>query len=299
MKTKIYWVALLAGAVWVTQTQADSHHGGGSTSASAPAQAAGPGRSGPVSSSMPVRNFGGSRMIPQRFSTAGRHGPPSVALSQPSIRSGQAPSIRMRQAPPRALGRNGHLARSPNGAITNRRSGGTQVRNGNSLPANWRNHVAGRRSAEWHRDWDRNRDHFWHGHHCRFIDGSWVIFNLGFYPFFNYGYPYGYYPYAYYPYDYYPYSYSYDPGYYGAGVYQGPGYYDQNANGYLTSGSTAAAAQQQLAREGYYRGKIDGILGPETRRAIMRYQSDQGLRVTGRLSIDLLQALGLQEVASN
>jgi len=87
------------------------------------------------------------------------------------------------------------------------------------------------------------RDHWWNGHHCRFINGSWVIFDFGFYPWWPY-----WYPYDYYPYDYYPYSYSYDPGYYDSGVDQGEEYYDQN--GYDSSDqntdSTTAAAQEQL-----------------------------------------------------
>jgi peptidoglycan hydrolase-like protein with peptidoglycan-binding domain len=61
----------------------------------------------------------------------------------------------------------------------------------------------------------------------------------------------------------------------------------------------AAHAQEQLARRRYYRGEVDGIVGPETRRAIMRYQSDHDLSVTGRLDMDMLHALGLPRVASN
>jgi peptidoglycan hydrolase-like protein with peptidoglycan-binding domain len=60
-----------------------------------------------------------------------------------------------------------------------------------------------------------------------------------------------------------------------------------------------AGAQTQLAQQGYYRGEIDGIVGPETRRAIMRYQSDRGLRVTGRLNMDTLRALESPRVGSN
>ena len=112
---------------------------------------------------------------------------------------------------------------------------------------------------------------------------------------YDYWYPYGY-GYGYYAPDYYPYD--YDPG-----VYQGgdADYYAEGA--YDLSGqyadSTVTAVQQQLARQGYYRGEIDGIFGAETRRAVVRYQSDQGLRVTGNLNADTLRALGLQRVASN
>jgi hypothetical protein len=205
--------------------------------------------------------------------------------------------------------RNDRLAQLGNGAsehhgtIGNHGGRAGQVRNGNNnLRADWRNHVFARRSAQWNRNWDRNRDHRWHGHHCRFVNGSWIIFDLGFYPWWPY-----WYPYDYYAYDYYPYTSNYDPGYYDSGyndsgVYQGEEYYDQgnyDSSDQYSSDSTVAAVQERLARQGYYRGEIDGILGPQTRRAIARYQRGHGLSVTGNLTPDMLQALGLQEVASN
>jgi hypothetical protein len=155
------------------------------------------------------------------------------------------------------------------------------------------NNVFARRSADWHRDWNRNCDHWWRGHRCRFVNGSWFIFDLGFYPW--YGYPYDYYGYDYY----YPYSspYAYDPGVYDQGVdpnYYGEGTYnssDQNTD------STVAAAQERLARQGYYRGQIDGVLGPETHRAIRRYQSDHGLPATGYLTTETRQSLGSRRAA--
>ncbi len=173
-----------------------------------------------------------------------------------------------------------------------------QIANGNRGFNTTRQHVFARRSANWHPDWDRSCDHWWNGHCCRFINGFWVIFDLGFYPWWPSSYPYWYgYPYGY-PYDYYPsyYSYGYpsgyDPGpydqsdadYYGRGRYNSPDQY---------SDRTVVAAQTQLAKDGYYRGEIDGILGPETRRAIVSFQSDHGLRVTGNLSQETLSTLGL------
>ena len=78
--------------------------------------------------------------------------------------------------------------------------------------------------------------------------------------------------------------------YYGQSVY---GSSEQSAD------STVAAVQEQLAQQGYYRGEIDGVFGAQTRRAIVRYQSDHGLRETGNLNADTLRALGLPRVASN
>jgi peptidoglycan hydrolase-like protein with peptidoglycan-binding domain len=34
--------------------------------------------------------------------------------------------------------------------------------------------------------------------------------------------------------------------------------------------------QRQLSRDGYYSGAIDGIMGPETRRALRAYRNDRG-----------------------
>ncbi len=119
------------------------------------------------------------------------------------------------------------------------------------------------------------------------MNGYWYIFDLGFIPWYGY-------PYSYYAYDYYePDPYVYDYGDYEGGdvTYGGKNVYDssdQNAD------SPVAAAQERLASEGYYRGEIDGVFGPETRRAILRYQSDKGLRSTGYLTDDTLEALGLR-----
>jgi hypothetical protein len=57
--------------------------------------------------------------------------------------------------------------------------------------------------------------------------------------------------------------------------------------------STEVAVQSALARSGYYRGSIDGQIGPQSRRAIARYQQAQGLRVTGAINTSLLRSLGL------
>src|SRR5437588_5133578 len=102
---------------------------------------------------------------------------------------------------------------------------------GNISPGH--NHVFAQHSSEWHRDWDHNRDHWWNGHRCRWVNNSWFIFDIGFLPWF--GWPY----YDYYAYDYYPYGYEgYGYGTYGydPGVYDQSNYYDQG--GYNYNGQT-------------------------------------------------------------
>jgi peptidoglycan hydrolase-like protein with peptidoglycan-binding domain len=73
----------------------------------------------------------------------------------------------------------------------------------------------------------------------------------------------------------------------------------QAGAGKYSDTTIAAHVQEQLARRRYYRGEIDGIVGLETRRAIMHYQSDHDLSVTGCLNMDMLHVLGLPRVASN
>jgi Putative peptidoglycan binding domain len=297
MKTKFYWVALLASAALIAQANAGGHHGGGGGGFAGGGHAA-PGGGGPRASSFgPRGNFGGGRFM----------GP------GPRFSSYRAPMAFHQQrfgGPDRAFGRSRQFgtgmanrrfdasrtfSQRENRFTRNGRDFGNRFENRSSNAA--RQHLFARRSADWHRDWDRGRDHWWHGHRCRFVDGAWFIYDTGFYPYdywYPYGYPYGY-PYDGYGYDYYPYGYN-------AGVYEGDiDYYNQGAydSSDQSTDSTTASAQEQLAEQGYYGGEIDGIFGPETRRAIMRYQSEHGLSVTGRLNVDTFRALGLPRVASN
>src|SRR5207302_11255255 len=91
----------------------------------------------------------------------------------------------------------------------------------------------------------------------------------------------------------------YDPGVYDQSNYYGQGgynyNYDQGGNNSFNQSSQLSVAdlQDQLARAGYYHGQIDGVLGPETRHALLRYQSDKGLRMTGSLTMETRQSLGM------
>lgn len=53
------------------------------------------------------------------------------------------------------------------------------------------------------------------------------------------------------------------------------------------------AVQIELQREGYYRGPIDGIVGPGTRQAIADFEADNGLFPDGRIDRELLYELDL------
>lgn len=125
--------------------------------------------------------------------------------------------------------------------------------------------IVARQNANAHPGWSHNHDHMWHGHHCRFVNGSWVIFDLGFYdPFY-----WGWWGYPYYG--------------YGSG-------YDYSGN-YGANASPVASTQARLAELGYYHGEIDGVFGPATRRALFHYQRDHGLPQTGYVSDSTLQTL--------
>jgi hypothetical protein len=82
----------------------------------------------------------------------------------------------------------------------------------------------------------------------------------------------------------YPYSYSYYPDdYYG---------YNDNASSY-SNVQLVIEVQGRLARAGYYHGAIDGILGPETRRAIAAYERDHKTPVYGVLDRPILRSMSL------
>lgn len=103
-------------------------------------------------------------------------------------------------------------------------------------------------------------------------------------------------------------------GYAGRGYYYGPPnvpyYYERSdvryyrtreaapreywGQDYSNRVSVEASVQQALARKGYYRGGIDGEIGPYSQSCIARYQEDHGLRPTGQITQSLLRSLDLE-----
>jgi Putative peptidoglycan binding domain len=115
--------------------------------------------------------------------------------------------------------------------------------------------------SEWHdRDW-------WRHNHSRivFVFGGPYYWNSG------YWFPaWGYYPGAYYAYD-------------------GPIY----AYNDLPPDQVIANVQAALQQQGYYRGEVDGLLGPLTREAVANYQRDHGLYTTSTIDRPTLESLGM------
>ena len=71
--------------------------------------------------------------------------------------------------------------------------------------------------------------------------------------------------------------------------------YDEPIYGYnqLEPRNVLVNVQTELRRMGYYRGAIDGLIGPMTRSALTRFQADNGLSVTSRIDGPTLAAWGL------
>jgi hypothetical protein len=146
-------------------------------------------------------------------------------------------------------------------------------------------HIAERHDANWHGDWDRRHAHFDHGHFFIFVDGFWCGLDAGFFPW-------DYLPY--YAGDYYPYDYS---------IADVPQYDNDNTeaidNGVPVADPTVQDVQTQLTQLGYYNGPADGFFGPTTRDAVAKYQIAKNLNVTGSLSPDMLQSLGLPQATGS
>jgi hypothetical protein len=109
-----------------------------------------------------------------------------------------------------------------------------------------------------------------------------------FYPFYDIGF--GYPGYAY------DYGYGY-PGFYGDPAYGEAPYEGRIADqsGGPNGPSLPTVVQQQLAKQGYYKGAIDGKFGPESRSALSRFQHRNGLQETGRIDEPTLMALGFSD----
>ena len=176
-----------------------------------------------------------------------------------------------------SFGHPSHVQPQPNGSRT-QASRPTVARQSDQRVGGVRNHIVTRHDANWHGDWDRRHAHFDHGRFFVFIDGFWCGLDSGFFPW-------DYLPYYandYYPYDYYADSDPYD--------YSGGSYNTEPADS-----ATVQAVQTRLLNLGYYSGSIDGVFGPSTRDAVAKFQIANQLSVTGSLSPDTLQSLGLSQ----
>src|SRR5438309_4436103 len=123
MKTKFYWVALLASAALTAPVQAGggSHGGGGGGGGGGghfAASSSGSARSGggPSFHSMPMQSFGGGRMIysGQRFSSVGMRSSRSMEFRPQYVHSNAVRSIGSGQVVRGNINRGARIARFSN-----------------------------------------------------------------------------------------------------------------------------------------------------------------------------------------
>jgi hypothetical protein len=116
---------------------------------------------------------------------------------------------------------------------------------------------------------ERHDEGWYHSHYPRveLIGGGYYYFNSG------YWYP----------------AWGYNPSseYY---AYDGPIYVGQRAE---PPDRVIADVQAELQQMGYYKGEVDGLLGPLTREALTAYQAEQGLTQTAAIDEPTLDALGM------
>jgi Putative peptidoglycan binding domain len=117
---------------------------------------------------------------------------------------------------------------------------------------------------QWH---DRSWWHSRYASNILLIGGGYYYWNSGYwYPAWGYDSAYSYYP------------------------YDGPIYVGDNQ---VPFDRVLANVQSSLQEQGYYRGEIDGLMGPLTRDALANYQRDHGLVSTAALDQPTLASLGL------
>lgn len=58
---------------------------------------------------------------------------------------------------------------------------------------------------------------------------------------------------------------------------------------------TLKTVQKELTSRGYSTGKIDGVYGPRTERALLKFQAAQGLALTGQINQETIDALEIPD----
>jgi Putative peptidoglycan binding domain len=130
--------------------------------------------------------------------------------------------------------------------------------------------------------WQGHQYEVFRSYHSEWHDEGWyhshypnVVLIAGGYYFFNNGY--------WFP----AWGYSPSAQYY---AYDGPIYAGHHAE---PPDKVIADTQALLQQMGYYKGEVDGLLGPLTREALTAYQTDNGLTVTAVIDEPTLDSLGL------
>jgi len=67
---------------------------------------------------------------------------------------------------------------------------------------------------------------------------------------------------------------------------------------HMPSSAQVREAQEKLQSAGAYKGKIDGLAGPQTAAAVKEFQQKNGLKQTGMLDDQTMAKLGVSETGS-
>jgi hypothetical protein len=153
----------------------------------------------------------------------------------------------------------GNVGNAPNAPLVTQRNGNVRNFNRNSFAVAKTRVITVRHDRVW---WAN-----------RFPNTRFVLFGGGYYYWWGgYWYP----------------AYGYSP-IYSNYAYNEPIYGYNN----LAPGQVIENVQVALRDQGYYRGRVDGMVGPETRGALAGYQRDHGLVVTSAIDEPTLATLGL------
>jgi hypothetical protein len=236
---------------------------------------------------MVARNWSGQSLNTQRFASQRLMTRPRFVTPRSQSATGSGLDNRARfSARPQLVDRQRLVNQNWNGQRLNRRGrGDDQFRNAQRL--NRRDRDGQFRDASFA---SRRNGNGWrrHHHHHDCDDDRFFFYGSFGYPFYPFGYSY----YDYYPYygysSYYPTSYDVR---YDNNDYQS----DYNDGSYGDGGgSIVLEVQRRLAREGFYQGPLDGVMGSRTHYAIRAYERSHGLRADGEIDDQLLGTMGLR-----
>lgn len=68
---------------------------------------------------------------------------------------------------------------------------------------------------------------------------------------------------------------------------------------FRSRGKEVVQIQQKLKELGFYKGKVDGIYGLQTERAVINYQRSRGLKIDGKCGPQTLRSLGITTAAAD
>jgi len=67
----------------------------------------------------------------------------------------------------------------------------------------------------------------------------------------------------------------------------------RSTSGAVSGGVDIHRVQQVLIEKGFYHGRVDGVLGTETKQALIEFQRKQGMNATGEIDVRTSEALGI------